>query len=157
VGLRIPPALAAAPPHRGLARETVVLRVDGLEQPVEVVRQNRFLGGTQAYWRCPRCAVLRSHLYVRDSALACRCCHQLDYRSRHVPRAVARAAKLRRRLGAGPGLLSPLPSRPRHHSAAARYDRVARELAATEAVLAEMLGATVKAVERRKGRLHGPR
>jgi hypothetical protein len=58
VGLRIPPALAAAPPHRGLARETVVLRVDGLEQPVEVVRQNRFLGGTQAYWRCPRCAVL---------------------------------------------------------------------------------------------------
>src|SRR5262245_11722065 len=52
----------AAPPHAGLARESLTLRVDGAEQVVEVVRQERFLGGTQAYWVCSRCGALRSHL-----------------------------------------------------------------------------------------------
>jgi len=34
-----------------------------------------------------------ARVYVRDGALACRVCHRLDYRSRHVHPAVARAAK----------------------------------------------------------------
>jgi len=47
--------------------------------------------------------------------LAGRCCHRLlDYHSRHVAHpALIRAARLRRKLGAAPGLLSPLPPRPR--------------------------------------------
>jgi hypothetical protein len=103
---------------------------------------------------------LRYHLYVRDCALACRCCHKLDYRSMHVLQkhpAVVRAAKLRRKLGAAPGLMSPLPLRPRHKKQAARYDRLARALAEQEAVLVRMLGGIVRALKRRKGRLHGPR
>jgi hypothetical protein len=103
---------------------------------------------------------LRSDLYVVDGALACRVCHNLDYRSRHILKnypAVMRAAKLRHRLGAAPGLLSPLPPRPCHHSAAARYDQLARKLAVEEATIVRMLDGIVHALKRRKGRLHGPR
>ena len=148
----------AAPPSTGHAREMVTLLVDGVPQELEVVRQDR-IHGQQAYWRCPRrCAALRSHLYVVDGSLTCRVCGGLTYRSQHVLHpAVTWAAKLRRKLGATSGLLSPLPPRPQHNMQAARYDRLARELAAAEAVIAELLGATIKALERRKGRLHGPR
>jgi len=53
--------------------------------------------------------------------------------------------------------MSPLPPRPRHHMQAARYDRLARALAAEEAIVARALGGIVQALKRRKGRLHGPR
>jgi hypothetical protein len=86
----------------------------------------------------------------------CRVCGKLTYRSRHVPRAVARAAKLRRRLGGAPGLLAPLPRKPRHWSPV-YYRRLIGELIAAEGVIREMLGGTIRALERRKGRLHGPR
>jgi len=113
------------PPHRGVAREAVTLSVDGVEQVLEVVRQKRRLGG------------------------------QLDYRSRHVLHpAVIRAAKLRKRLGAAPGLLSPIPRKPRHWSPV-YYRRLVDELVATERVLRGMLGDTIRALERRRGRLHG--
>src|SRR5215469_8165113 len=55
---------SASPPHRGLAREGVTLRVGDAEQTLEVVRQPRHLGGSQGFWRCPRCEMLRQHLYV---------------------------------------------------------------------------------------------
>jgi hypothetical protein len=100
---------------------------------------------------------LRSHLYVVAGVLACRVCHGLDYRSRHTLHpAVIRAAKLRRRLSAAPGLLSPIPRKPKHWSPV-YYRRLIDELIATERVLREMLRGTVRALERRKGRLHGPR
>lgn len=143
----------AAPPHAGLARETLTLSVDGVPQEVEVVRQERFLGGTQAYWCCPKCGALRSHLYVVAGELAGRCCHRLGYWSWRVPPMVARAARLRRRLGGAPGLLSPLPRKPPHWSPAYYRRRIA-ELVATERVLREMLGDTIRALERRNGRLH---
>ena len=135
----------------------MTLRVGDAEQTLEVVRQRRHLGGSQAFWRCPKCEALRSHLYVLDGELACRVCHRLDYRSRHIYNPLlTRAARLRRKLGAAPGLLSPVPPRSRYWSRA-YYARLVGELAATEAVIAEMLGATVRALERRKGRLHGRR
>jgi len=67
-----------------------------------------------------------------------------------------RAAKLRQKLGAEPGLLSPVPRKPRHWSPA-YYARAVSELAAQERVIAGLLGGIVRALERRKGRLHGPR
>src|SRR5262249_38638961 len=146
----------AAPPHAGLARETLTLSVDGVPQEVEVVRQERFLGGTQAYWCCPKCGALRSHLYGVAGELACRVWHGLGYWSWQVPSVVARAAHLRRRLGGAPGLLSPIPQKPRHWSPV-YYRRLVVELVVAEHVIAEMLGATVRALERRKGRLHGRR
>ena len=148
--------MVAAPLHRGLAREAVRVVVDGVEQVVEVVRQERHLGGQQGYWVCPRCAELRSHLFVLNGSLCCRVCGKLSHRSRHVPRAVARAAKLRHRLGGVPGLLSPLPRKPRHWSPV-YYRRLIAELIEAEKVLAALLGGTIRALEKRKGRLHGPR
>jgi hypothetical protein len=101
---------------------------------------------------------LRSHLYVVHGVLQCRACGSLSYRSRRVQRykAVLRAARLRRKLGAAPSLLAPVPPKPKYWSRAC-YARLVGELIAVEDVIAGMLGATVKALERRKGRLHGPR
>jgi hypothetical protein len=100
-------------------------------------------------------ALWGANLYVLGSVLACRRCHGLDYRSRHVLHpAVIRAAKLRKRLGAAPGLLSPIPRKPRHWSPV-YYRRLVDELVATERVLRGMLGDTIRALERRRGRLHG--
>jgi len=144
----------AAPRHAGIARERLTLCIDGVKQELEVVRQERFLGGTQAFWLCPRCAALRSHLFVARNVLACRVCLGLRYRRLHP--AVIRAAKLRQKLGAEPGLLSPVPRKPRHWSPAC-YARAVSELAAQERVIAGLLGGIVRALERRKGRLHGPR
>jgi hypothetical protein len=141
----------AAPPSTGLARETVTLLVDGVPQELELVRQDR-IHGQQAYWLCPHCSKQRSHLYVRerDGELACRICCRLDYRSRHVLHpAMTKAAKLRRKLGAAPGVLSRLPPRPPRW----RRDYWARtvaELAVLEAALAARLHATVEAVRRRR-------
>src|SRR5262249_32627421 len=148
----------AAPPHRGLARERLPLLVDGVPQELEVIRQERHLGGTQAFWVCPRCSALRSDLYVSDGVLACRVCLRLTHRSRVLQRhaAVLRVARLRRKLGAAPSLLAPIP--PRHPRwSRAYYARLVAELAKQEGMIAEMLRGTVAALERRKGRLHGPR
>jgi hypothetical protein len=124
-------------------------------QTLEVVRQER-IHGQEAYWCCARCGELRWHLYVYNNEVACRICHKLRYRSKRVPRAVRRAARLRRKLGAGPGLLSPVPPKPKYWSRV-YYARLVGELIAVEDVIAGMLDATIQALERRKGRLHGPR
>jgi len=142
----------AQPPLGALAR--VALQIDGVPQTIEIERQERRFGGSQGYWICPKCSALRSHLYVVDGAICCRVCGKLDYRSRHVLHpAVIRAAKLRKRLGGAPGLLSPLPRKPRHWHPT-HYQRRLGELIATERVLAAMLRGTIAAIERRKGRLH---
>jgi len=91
--------------------------------------------------------------------VACRKCFPggLTYRSQHILNpALTHAAKIRKRLGGAPGVLSALPKRPPHW----RRDYWARtlaQLAAAESVIAELLGATLREVKRRKGRLHGPR
>jgi len=147
----------APPPSGPLAREAVSLLVGGFEQVVEIVRQPRHLGGTQAFWLCPKCSALRAHLYVLAGELGCRACLHLDYRSRHVLHpALTRAARLRRKLGAAPGVLSALPPKPPCWSRA-YYARLVGELLQAESVIAEMLSGTIRALERRKGRLHGRR
>jgi hypothetical protein len=153
----------AAPPARALdgslARETVVLVIGGVSTPIEVERQARPRGGCQGYWRCPHCDRRCCALFIVQNAPACRRCLHLGYRSRSRQHhaAVLRVAKLRKKLGAGPSLLSKLPPRPKHNGQAARYDRLVRELAEQEAIVAGMLGGIVHALKRRKGRLHGPR
>ena len=67
----------ASPPHRGVARETVTVVINGVEQELEIVRQDRINGGQQAYWLCPRCGAPRCHLYLHNGELAGRCCHRL--------------------------------------------------------------------------------
>lgn len=136
------PRIASAP-HRGVAREEVRVVVDGVEQRLAIVRQDR-IHGQEAFWECPTCARLRWHLYLLNGQIGCRVCLGLDYACRRTRNTVAiRAAKLRRRLGAPAGLLSPLPPRPRNVWAAAYYDRLVRELAVCEAALAQRLGVLV--------------
>src|SRR5262249_34328966 len=135
----------ARAPLPALARGEARVIIDGVELMVAVERQERPHGGWQAYWHCPVCDRRRCHLFVLSGALACRVCHGLDYRSRHVLHpALSRAAKLRRKLGAAPGVLSKLPRRPPHW----RRDywlRSLRELQMHERVIADMLGAAVRA------------
>jgi hypothetical protein len=154
----------AAPPARALdgsvARGEVRLVVGGVEVVVEIERRARPYGGCQGYWLCPVCGRRCCALFIVEntpagSPVACRLCAGLDYRSRHVLNpALIRAAKLRRKLGAAPGLLSALPKRPPRW----RRDywaRKVRDLAAAESVIADLLGATVRAAKRQKARLDG--
>jgi hypothetical protein len=150
----------ARAPFTALAREEVRVAIDGIEQLVMVERQERPRGGWQAYWRAPCCDRRCCALFVvpnapAGSALTCRKCFPggLTYRSQHVLHpAMIRAAKLRRRLGAAPGVLSRLPPRPPHWRSD-YWERSLRELAAQEAVIAEPLSATLREVKRRKARL----
>ena len=146
----------ASPPSAGIAREEVVVLVDGAERRLEVIRQDRINGGLAAYWRCPTCEALRWHLYLHNGEVRCRQCLTLSYACRHTRnRAALRARKLRRKLGAAPGLLSPLPPRPKYW----RRDFYARRLAqlvAAESVLAARLRAMVGRRRKRHDR-HGDR
>jgi hypothetical protein len=142
----------ARAPFTALARGEAIVAIDGAEMLVMVERQERPGGGWQVYWRCPRCDRRCCHLYVLDGALACRVCHGLDYRSRHVLHpALLKAAKIRRKLGAAPGLLSKLPKRPPHWRSD-YWNRTLAELAAAERVITELLGATLRAAKRQKAR-----
>jgi len=132
----------APPPHRGLAREEVRVVVDGAEQVIEIVRQDR-VRGQMAYWQCPTCGELRWHLYIHNGEIGCRVCLGLSYACKHTRNTAAiRARKLRRRLGGLPGLLSPIPPRPRHWRRD-YYVRTITELVAVEATLAARLRAMV--------------
>jgi len=154
----------ARAPFTALAREEVRVAIDGVEQLVMVERQERPRGGWQVYWRAPCCDRRCCALFVvpnapAGSVLTCRKCFPggLTYRSQHVLHpALIRAAKLRRKLGAAPGVLSKLPPRPPHWRSD-YWARTLAELAAAENVIAELLGATLREVKRRRGRLHGPR
>ena len=132
----------ASPPHRGLAREEVRVLVEGIEQELEIVRQER-INGQEAFWLCPRCSKPRLHLYLHNNEIACRECLALSYRCRTTRnRAALRVMRLRRKLGGLPSLLAPLPSRPKHW----RRDYWARtlaELIVAESVLAARLRAMV--------------
>ena len=84
-------------------------------QSVQITRTACHLGGSRCWFQC-RCGRRAAKLYfVSGSLFQCRLCNHFGYRSqlenpRH--RAITRARKLRMRLGAGPSLLDPLPTRP---------------------------------------------
>jgi hypothetical protein len=150
----------ARAPFTALARGEARVVIDGAEVLVEVERQERPHGGWQVYWCCPECSRRCCALFVVGNApagspVACRKCFPggLTYRSQHTLHpALTKAARIRRRIGAAPGVLSKLPPRPPHW----RRDYWARTLAdlsAAESVIAELLGATLREVKRRKARL----
>jgi hypothetical protein len=63
----------------------IILAVDGQDSlPVTIVRDPRPRGGDQAYFLCPDCGRRTHDLYAKDLCFACRICHGLDYRSRHI-------------------------------------------------------------------------
>jgi hypothetical protein len=117
---------------------------------IDVVPDARHLGGDgQRYFLCAGCSRKVWHLYLRTDQLICSKCAGLDYRSRSTRRrGLNRVRRLREKIGAPPGLLSPIPSRPRY----VRRDywmRAVAKLAAAEAVIAAELHAMVPRVRRR--------
>jgi hypothetical protein len=84
---------------------------------------------------CPACGRGAYHLHDKAGTFACRACCRYDYKSRHRLRfnpAFGRIARLRKKLGASPDPLSPLPPRPRWYMSRVYYDRIVAELARAE-------------------------
>jgi hypothetical protein len=130
----------------------ILLAVDGgLEVPVLIDWVPAYLGGDRPYFECPGCGARRWDLYLQADIVACRICLCLDYASRHEwwSPALRQAIKLRRRLGAEPGLLAPLPPRPRHYKRRQGYDRLVARIQAKEARAVAELQQTVSELARR--------
>jgi len=72
-------------------------QIDGAVQEVEVVRQERRLGGTQGYWICPRCGDLRSHLFIVPDGAGARRCAAAFVVGSPTARAMSRVRWLARR------------------------------------------------------------
>jgi hypothetical protein len=131
-----------------------VITVGGVAIAVELVRQDRHLGGTQAYWRCPaRCGRLRRYLYIVRGRLACLHCHRIRRRGHcewRNPKPY-QAAKLRARLGAEPGIGGAPPPRP-YKCRSDYYEAWLRALAALEAEALAAFRDKLTELEREKER-----
>lgn len=87
-----------------------------IEERVVLARVPKPFGGKQVYFLCPRCSRRVTTLALRSQYFRCRSCVGAAYASSQegtTDRAMRRANKLKRRLGANPGLDSPY-WRPRH-------------------------------------------
>lgn len=81
--------------------DTAVRRV------IQVVWQACHFGGSRPYFLCPSCRKKRTNLFLMNGDFICRECGNMGYACQleHRPdRLLRRAIKLRRRLGAGPGV-----------------------------------------------------
>jgi hypothetical protein len=142
-------------------RSHVVITFAGVVTAVEIVREDRYLGGQQCYLACPRCGDHRTHLYIMPGHLGfrlpghlgCRGCLPLSYRSKREWRNPdpGRVARVRTRLGAEPRIGAPLPPRP-HKCRLDYYRRWLSKLAAIEAKAQVALRGIIAALEREKER-----
>jgi hypothetical protein len=97
-----------------------------IEERVALARVPKPFGGEQTYFRCPRCSRRVATLALGRQYFRCRSCVGAAYASSQEgasDRAMRRANKLKRRLGAEPGLES-WYTRPKHmrHRTFARID-----------------------------------
>jgi len=144
------PVEVAGLPPGAVVRASVGVRVGDVEQRIEVVYQPIMRGRWRIYLICGECCERRHALFWHLGALACYRCHNLTYQCRTTRnRLPFRVAKLRRKIGAPPSLLVPLPRKPPHWRPD-YYRRMVRELAVLEAALAIRLHDTVRAVRRRR-------
>jgi hypothetical protein len=146
----------AIPPGAG----SVMVAVNGVPQTIALAWRPGSLGlGEIVELSCARCRSRRRHLYLQDGTFACRACLQLGYPgrlNRSVP-VVFHIRRLRRKLGASPAPLSPLPSRKgRVGTAARQYDRLVAEIARLESELLCDLGSLTAKLERHDGYGSGP-
>lgn len=87
-----------------------------IEERVVLARVPKPFGGAQAYFRCPQCVRRVTTLALGRQYFRCRTCVGAAYASSQegpTDRAMRRASKLKRRLGAEPGLES-FYRRPKH-------------------------------------------
>jgi hypothetical protein len=95
---------------------------EDVDETVRIVRLACHFGGARRYFICPgvvngvACGRRVTKLYGSGRYFLCRHCYRLAYQSqREQPpeRALRRAYTIRMRLGGDPGMLSPLPEKPR--------------------------------------------
>lgn len=119
-------------------------------RPVWIIQN---LGGEQLFFECPFCKRNTLHLYLAGAeTFACRQCHGLVHESARThgrQRLYAKARGLRGKLYAGPNLMLPPPSRPRHMRER-RYKRLLRDLTAVEGALFGTIGDWAITVQSRR-------
>ena len=87
-----------------------------VEEPVTFASTACHFGGCRIWFVCPRCHRRAAKLYSSTPYFLCRKCCGLLYASQNESdhdRALRRARKLRRRLGAGAGIGDPIWDKPR--------------------------------------------
>jgi hypothetical protein len=99
-----------------------------VRQRVRITWTECHFGGRRAWFACCLCRRRVAVLYHARDAFACRVCCNLAYASQQEPvhhRGLARARKIRTRLGAGVNVMAPLPTKPKgmHWRT---YDRLCR-------------------------------
>jgi hypothetical protein len=105
-----------------------------VEQSIAITRLPRNFGGEQTYFRCPRCSRRTTELALGRGHFACRICQGLVHRTSQqgpTDRAMSRASKLKKRLGAEPGLDS-FYVRPKHMRQKT-FERIDAQIRAAEA------------------------
>ena len=93
---------------------TVTIAWRGTVITAHLVSTAMHLGGRREWFRCPACSSRVRILYGPD--FACRTCQRVNYPSTRQStgdRAITRAVRLRRRLGADGSLMEPFPGRPK--------------------------------------------
>lgn len=101
-------------------------RSESVEQQVNLTHTACHYGGVRPWFLCPRCRRRCAILYG-GQRFYCRCCHGLAYQSQRDDRsyrALHRAQKIRRRLGARTG--ADVPAKPKWMRWAT-YDRLMRQ------------------------------
>ena len=104
-----------------------------VSESIPILYRECHLGGTQAYFGCPKCARRVRFLYGAGARFLCRHCHDLVHassREGQLDRELRKVRKIRRRLGADPALESHLP-RPKHMRLAT-YERLRNEVLSRE-------------------------
>jgi hypothetical protein len=115
-------------------------------------------GGHRVWWKCPCCQTRVGVLYWQACRWQCRKCARLVHESTRESDsslAYARVNKVRRKLGWGGGLASPLGGRKKgmHWKT---YIRLMQELVEVSAQAAGACGAFIERLEKRIGRIRMP-
>jgi hypothetical protein len=111
------------------------LLIDGLRRPIRVALDQTVpnYGGKRDWLLCPKCEARRTKLFVQRDELLCRTCCGLPYRTQGEHgrgRAIMRAFRIRRKLGASLSLATPVLRKPRYMHWTTFFGLRASELAA---------------------------
>ncbi len=87
-------------------------------------------GGVRLWFRCPSCGYRVAVVYNIGNGFACRKCNDLAYDSCNMSeqdRVLLKYNKLKQKLGGEPGIIAPMPERPKgmHHKT---YERLRDEI-----------------------------
>lgn len=142
-------------------KATIELSVPGKEMHmtnVELDKTAQHFGGNRVWWKCPCCNARVGVLYWQACRWQCRKCARLVHESTRESdssRAYARVNKVRRKLGWGGGLASPLGTRKKgmHWKT---YASLMQELTQASVAAAGACDAVIGRLQKRIGRIRMP-